>query len=215
MEIRGMGSCVTKEMVSVGGNGSPEKVVLSFCQKSDTPGFDYVLNRATLKGVLTLNAFYIFTGCVEEGLYGEGIPRFGIWPKELKAFIEKEGLGVVLETEKKQNPLYPPPHRVQVFVWSPNQEKLQAWWEAKDPEVLKRKETYVEGERKHAELQRERIEDQRRRAAAIQLDQQRQVEQARARLKEPLKAPQGEGLQGVPINLEPLLKGDPGARPDL
>lgn len=213
MNLMQLNSCVAKEIATIGLE-PPEAVLLQFCRLSEAGAYDYTKNIAMKKGTLTLNAFYIFTGVVDKGeAINKAYPTSVTYAPNLRDYLLKEGLGTVVETEKKDNPFYVSPHKVQVFIWGPDREKMQAWWEGKDTGVRERKEAYVAGEKKREEERKSKLVEQERQAAARALEAQRLY--AKQELLKPGKGAKGPDLSGVRGGIPGDLLGAEGARENL
>ncbi len=195
MDLKAMGSCVVKEITGLA-NSTPENALLQFCQKVEDHWYNYETNLSVLKGRMALNAFYVFTGCVEKGMFSSDAYGGVSYAPNFKAFLEREGLGVVIETERKENPLYAPPHKVQVFVWSPNHERLQAWWEKKDEKVKERETLYVAMEQKREETLRLKRKEQERQREEFTAGFKQECNP----LYQPSEAQQTQNVPGVSVH---------------
>lgn len=165
--LRALSSCVGKEISGLSyGNYGGAKItahsnlleLLNAQEQQTYPGGTYRVAGPVRTGNLnTLPAFLVFTACVEKVLppnyYGTEAERHGtptpanppeypVYGPEFASLIEDNGLGVVICTDVVQNPLYPPPHMVRMWIWQVNNEAVKAWWEANSPGVLERRAAF-------------------------------------------------------------------------
>lgn len=139
--IGSFNSCVAKEIAGIRSE-SPETSLLSICTHLEKMLYDPKTRLNTKIGEVSLPAFFVFTGVVN---LGEGASEKAVgYGPAMRAFLESNSLGTVLETEERHNPLYAAPHGVKVWVWSPDLDKVNAWWEEKDPEVKERRAAAAE-----------------------------------------------------------------------
>lgn len=89
---------------------SPGEFIKEFCERLLVGGY------CGQRKVNLDTAFYVLTGIVNE--------RYG---QLTKAYIEKHGLGAIIEGPMRTN--FNSGNRIKVWIWAPSQSGLRKWWQ--------------------------------------------------------------------------------------
>lgn len=124
--LRGMGCCALTEITGLKDSKNAPEAMRTLCR-------DRAANRWTAKAkphqLKPFGNVMIFTGVVSNRSKTD-IPRGGYtYGPRFAKFIEKEGLGEVTLVAKAYNSLNHPGHLVATWVWKPDNEAIQEWWE--------------------------------------------------------------------------------------
>lgn len=121
------GSCAAAGIHDLGLCGNAENAMVEFCKRELIPGVNSF--SPYRPGVYTtVAAFYIFVAGPEEPGHGHSKP----WVKygtEFADYIASQQLGGITTLPAKLNSKYHPNTTCQVWLWSPDQQALQTWWE--------------------------------------------------------------------------------------
>lgn len=134
LEIGDSTDCCAVQIISELNNydADPLGAMKAFCKQQ------YKLRYAGGKKVTEFtmtSAFYIFTAVVrvlscnhddDDGCECQDTPRN--YGREFAAFIRANDLGPVVQSPTRSNRCNEPNHMVKVWIWCPDQTKLEAWW---------------------------------------------------------------------------------------
>ncbi len=122
MEIEQTQCCAVDEICHLSYSNNAKDAMKDFCDY--LCGYEEEENEK-----LDPAAFYTFTGVVKfkgtECARNRGYYNYG---KAFKAFILRNKLGMVTESQARPNRINHPNHVVKVWVWSPNATALNKWW---------------------------------------------------------------------------------------
>lgn len=107
------GCCGVQEIAFISHHETTEDAMFAFC--SAELGIRYGMR-------LPLSGSYIFTGVVASP---EERPQYG---QRFEAFIKKHKLGTVTRSHSFTNRRNHPDNTLRVWVWSPNERNLRAWF---------------------------------------------------------------------------------------
>lgn len=142
MQITGTQSCAIREIYNLSYDASAKDAMISFCKQELAGGLkveNYIYNK-NYKPVLY--GFYIFSEAVSHDgresttFYGEGAANGRKYATELKRYILDHNLGVVAESVVAPNYINHPDHSNQVFVYTPDVDRLIKWWKENEPKTV-------------------------------------------------------------------------------
>jgi hypothetical protein len=120
------GSCAATGISSLSIHSGAEEAMKEFCRKSLKP-----LNNP-------LYAFYVFVAGPEVPGHGHSSrswPRYGT---EFAKYIKDNKLGTVRTLGPKINVKFHPTTKCQIWIWSPNQENIIAWWQLRSQGAVRK-----------------------------------------------------------------------------
>lgn len=100
---------------------TPEEVFKEFCYCHLVNGYGGPSNQH-------LMSHYVFSGPSHGGNHGD-IP----YARNFADFLEKEKLGVVVRSPMADNKKYHAGRMGEVFIWTPDEKAVSAWWKANRP----------------------------------------------------------------------------------
>lgn len=130
-------ACTTGSIASLGTQKDAKSAMLNFC-KSQLISAPNRFDPPDASRFQTLISFYIFTAGPEEKGHGHSQP----WVKygtEFAAYIRKNKLGKIATCPAKLNLKHHPKTTCQTWLWSPDQEAMEAWWTKQTTEKPKAK----------------------------------------------------------------------------
>lgn len=135
MEIENTQCCAVSEISDLSYHDNAKDAMLAFCGEHVSNYGDYYYDeRPPRSNSILPSAFYIFTGVVKyKGGEAAAHRHHYNYGKAFKAFILKNKLGAVTESQARPNRVNHPNHVVQVWVWSPNKIALNRWWKRNRP----------------------------------------------------------------------------------
>ena len=110
--------CAIQEIDGLSSHRTPEAAMKNFCTLVFTKPVKF---GGTTAGANTLYSFYMFTAAIK--------PTISPYGNKFAAFIREHKLGEVLETKQVRNSAFHPDRAGQVWIWTPDQEALKAWWD--------------------------------------------------------------------------------------
>lgn len=120
-------SCCLATISDLGSGTDAHSSMVEFCTKELRPP-----NKFAPGQYVTLAPYYIYCAGPEVPWNHEnGSHHSKPWTKygtEFTAFIVENGLGEVTTLGQKFNKKYHPTTTAQVWLWSPNQAAMEAWW---------------------------------------------------------------------------------------
>ena len=119
------GACTTCGIQELGMSLNAFDAMVTFC-KQELLGASKFGKDGPLYQKLT--AFYVFTAGPEEPGHGHS-KRWVKYGTEFAAYIQEHNLGMIVTCPPKLNDKYHPDTTCQTWLWSPDQEALQGWWE--------------------------------------------------------------------------------------
>ena len=129
MYLNATSCCALQDIAGLKEHPTPEEAMQAFCENTIVRSdYDWNTGRYTKRGIsrAKLHGHYIFTGVVGyKGNREGGSVTYG--PK-FAAFIRKHQLGAVVAGKAEINRTNHPTHIVKVWVWTPNQVKVKAWY---------------------------------------------------------------------------------------
>lgn len=145
VNLYGTQCCGTQEITSLNTHESPEKAMLRFCELTLKKGGSALRYGYSNSAKPLLYSHYTFTAAVYdkecsafasyERSYPKKIdPEFGQYMPygaQFAKFIQENKLGEVVTTSPKINKLYHPDHKVQIWIWTPDQDAIEAWYVTK------------------------------------------------------------------------------------
>lgn len=129
MHIRDMSCCIYGEICSLSEQESAEDAMETFCKICSSTGYGGGRwNRGAVKDKQVNDhfPFYVFSGVGEGNMYDDEFPRYA---QKFAAYIKKQKLGTVATLKPRYNVTYHSDHLSQVFIWAPNVDALNRWWE--------------------------------------------------------------------------------------
>lgn len=128
-------SCAVKYIDGLSNFSKKAKdAMLAFCRLHAIPEYSGALKAAStrLQGIST---FYVFNGAIDHGFYpgDNGELEADDYASGFAAFIVANDLGPVTASHIAVNKVYNDGHCCQIFVWTPDDDKLRAWWAENKP----------------------------------------------------------------------------------
>jgi hypothetical protein len=121
MEFRETSCCAVTDIHNLRHYENPHEAMLKFCRMVGWGRENPYCHTPRI-----LSGFYMFTGVVQYEDYTKKIdPTYG---PDFAQFIRDHNLGPLTETEPFSNRRIHPTHILKVWVWHPDQEKMEAWW---------------------------------------------------------------------------------------
>lgn len=143
--------CGTMEISNLSSHKTPEEAMLRFCELTLKKGgaalrYGYTgsMDKPLLYSHYNFTAAIYDPDCSSYKQYAQAYPDkidpetklYAPYGHKFAQFIRDNKLGTIATTEPRVNKLYHPDHKVQMWIWTPDQDAVEAWYAAKNGPAL-------------------------------------------------------------------------------